>query len=196
MSIEQVRKVLDKYAQPTFLHDSTRQRCAAEIHALYASERGGDAKLLDLGREIADTLNRALNQRTDSPTGNAIATAIITYVNRAIDARVGAKAAREGGVHAPIVAALDTVCEGWDNRRFASDKPHTDADMAAEAIRALAEAKATAERELQLAKNKLCAIGNTLASKPSDYEGRAVDGVTLKGASGNVLFNSDAQVAA
>ena len=147
MSIEQVRKVLDKYAQPTFLHDSTRQRCAAEIHALYASERGGDAKLLDLGREIADTLNRALNQRTDSPTGNAIATAIITYVNRAIDARVGAKAAREGGVHAPIVAALDTVCEGWDNRRFASDKPHTDADMAAEAIRALAEAKAiSAER--------------------------------------------------
>lgn len=134
MSIEQVRKVLDKHVGEYGIYGATLQSAAAEIDALYASERGGDDDAIRWSLEEA--LVRVLGR-----DAKKAAAAIL----RAIDARVGAKA--------------------------------------------------TAERELQLAKNKLCAIGNTLASKPSDYEGRAVDGVTLKGASGNVLFNSDAQVA-
>ncbi len=143
MSIEQVRKVLDRRYGTHGLTDTINQQTAAEIHALYAS----------VG---------AKGQPSDA---DRVARRFLSAVS----------------------ATLTELVPDWCDGDLEVD--------AKNAIRALAEAKATAERELQLAKNKLCAIGNTLASKPSDYEGRAVDGVTLKGASGNVLFNSDAQVA-
>ncbi len=148
MSIEQVRKVLENHYSR---YPLTNEAAAAEIHALYASERGGDDVKEDLKNAIADW-------RGGSSYPCDLAAAIL----RAINARVGAKTAREGGVHAPIVEALDTVCEGWDDKRYASDKPHTDADMAAAAIRALAEAKAQAEMDAKRAADNLLAVQGLL----------------------------------
>ena len=143
MSIEQVRKVLcNHYGSLHGANDA-----AAEIHALYASERGGERA--EVEADVAE-LAKVIERHSRTGTHFAFAAAIL----RAIDARVGAKGepwfatekhdARLRGWNL-VCEAFDAVWPGWV-LEFKDSNIH---DRPAAAIRALAEAKAAAERKVQ-----------------------------------------------
>ena len=154
MSLEQVRKVLD-YNFPTS-DVQTRKEVAAEIHALYASERGGDTQVLKVAIAVA------LHEWRDA---GAPALDVSDTILRAIDARVGAKASGfcDPYFESTVKQALNKTSPTWDDSGRESIP-----DAAARAIRALAEAKATAEqrvKELDAALSKSSERGLECAEK-------------------------------
>ena len=179
--IEQVRKVLEsEYPTP---HPKQHASVAAEIHALYASERGGDVErefVAFANNPVHIDLAEALDGFQDDVVGpRALAAAIL----RAIDARVGAKGENDlnganlewvnhhsfwTDVNEHVYKVLDDVSPGWKTRS------QTDWMVLVEdAIRALAEAKATAEREYHVALNVV--TNQALALKEAQLQAKCVN---------------------
>lgn len=138
-SVKQVRKVLDEYF--VYTNEGHKANCAKRIHALY--ERGGGAE--QVVQDLASVIMR-FDGRVASPFDLAAA------ILRAIDARVGTKGADANGaklawedhpsfwktVDTHVYKVLDEVSPGWKTRSQTGWLI-----LVEEAIRALADAKAT-----------------------------------------------------